>query len=579
VSEDPIMDQGETIGTTWAATPRRPGLTRRSLLGAAVTSVIAGSTAARLLQRVGQDELDRAGGLGALGLVVAQHELRTDTVGFDDLRRAQAVAGAIDPFVLLGVSVDEAAVPDHEVEAWTRTRGEAGWGEWHKLVFSADEGPDPAEVGAVTRRTSQALWVGWADAVEIELPAGMVGTARVHLVRETPVVLAHHDDTIPASTSRAPQPSIRSRSAWNARPFKGTPTIASKLDVAIVHHSAGGNGYSAGEVPGIIAAIQRFHMDTNGWNDIAYNFMVDRFGQLWEARQGGITRAVVGGHSAGSNTGSTGICLLGSYDGITPPKVAIDAIAAWAAWKLGVHGIDVSTSVVFNGATRNRIIGHRDVRSTACPGGRLYPQLGEIRQQAFVRQGGFPDVPVTSYYAEPVAWLTLNGITTGVGNTGLYKPDDVVTRAQMVAFLWRLMGSPPESRPHRFPDVGSSTYYEPAVRWARATGVTDGVGNTGRFEPDDPVTRAQMAAFLHRLAGSSTGHPGHGFPDVSSSSYYDEAVRWAKRYGITDGVGNTGRYMPGDRVTRAQMAAFLHRLAGIRSAWASGTPLPAFERW
>jgi hypothetical protein len=573
------MDQRAAPGPAHLAPDRPSGLTRRSLLGAAVTSVIAGSTAARLLQRVGQDELDRAGGLGSLGLVVAQHELRTDTIGLGDLRTEQSAAGSIAPFVLLGVTTAESAVPDHEVEAWVRTRGETGWGEWLRLVFSPDEGADEAETGPVSRRTSQALWVGWADAVEIELPAGMASTARVHLVRETPVVLAHHDETAPTSTSRAPQPSIRTRSAWNARPFKGTPTVASKLDVAIVHHSAGSNGYSSAEVPGIIAAIQRYHMDTNGWSDIAYNFVVDRFGRLWEGRQGGITRAVVGGHSHGSNTGSTGICLLGTYDAVTPPQPVVDAIAGWAAWKLGIHGVDVSSSVVFNGTTRNRILGHRDVRATACPGGRLYPKLGEIRQQAFARQGGFSDVPVSAYYAEPVAWMAATGITTGVGNTGLYKPNDVVDRGQMVTFLWRLMGEPPVSRAHGFPDVPSSAYYEPAVRWAKATGVTTGVGNTGRFKPDDPVDRGQMVTFLWRLAGSQPVSSAHGFPDVPSSAFYEPAVRWAKARGITDGVGNTGRFKPGDPVDRGQMATFLWRLGGTRAAWDVGAAPPAHSRW
>lgn len=185
---------------------------------------------------------------------------------------------------------------------------------------------------------------------------------------------------------------------------------------------------------------------------------------------------------------------------------------------------------------------------------------------------GFPDVPGNAYFDAAVRWLKAEGITSGVGSTGLFKPNDAVTRAQMATFLWRLMGSPSTSKAHGFPDVPRGAYYDEAVRWLKAAGITGGVGDTGLFKPNDPVTRAQMAAFLHRLVSSPSVGAGHGFADVPSSAYYDMAVRWLKATGITTGVGGTNRFAPNDVVNRAQMAAFLHRLASTPSAWSKVPP-------
>lgn len=170
----------------------------------------------------------------------------------------------------------------------------------------------------------------------------------------------------------------------------------------------------------------------------------------------------------------------------------------------------------------------------------------------------FTDVPAGAYYAEAVAWLKAEGITTGTSPT-TYSPDQVVTRAQMAAFLHRLVGEPGGNPAHGFSDVPSGTYYSEAVRWLKNEGITTGTSAT-TYSPGDVVTRAQMAAFLWRLAGEPGGNPAHGFSDVPDGSYYAEAVRWLKAQGITTGTSPT-TYAPDDVVTRAQMAAFLFRMA------------------
>ncbi len=178
--------------------------------------------------------------------------------------------------------------------------------------------------------------------------------------------------------------------------------------------------------------------------------------------------------------------------------------------------------------------------------------------------GGFYDVEPGTWYATAVAWLAGQGITTGTA-PGTYGPDEPVTRGQMATFLWRYAGRPSGSPPAPFVDVDRGRYYAPAVDWLYASGVTTGVGG-GRYAPDEPVTRGQMAAFLWRFEGRPGGSPPSGFGDVAANRYYAPAVDWLAARGITTGVG-AGRYAPDQPVTRAQMATFLWRLAG--------SPVPA----
>lgn len=167
----------------------------------------------------------------------------------------------------------------------------------------------------------------------------------------------------------------------------------------------------------------------------------------------------------------------------------------------------------------------------------------------------FVDVPANAYYCDAVQWAVKNGITYGTSDT-TFSPDASCTRAQMAAFLWRAAGCPEPKGTSSFTDVPSDAYYAKAVAWAVENGITGGVGND-KFAPDDVCTRAQMAAFLYRLAGGKAEGTGT-FTDVSADAYYAEAVQWAVENGITDGVGDN-RFAPDVVCTRGQMATFLYR--------------------
>ena len=225
---------------------------------------------------------------------------------------------------------------------------------------------------------------------------------------------------------------------------------------------------------------------------------------------------------------------------------------------------------------------------------------------------GFRDVPRTEYYAAPVTWAATNGVTDGT-DEGIFSPDVVCTRAQVVTFLWRTTGCPkPETAKNPFTDVAEDTYYYNAVLWAVENGITDGTTET-TFSPDDTCTRAHVVTFLWRfdrveaapdgkvyvvegdpwyhsadcthltadaqeltveeairkgyeecpdcrskadpMEPTQTAQP---FADVPQDAYYAEAVAWAVQHGITDGVDDT-HFAPDSGCTRAHVVTFLCR--------------------
>ncbi len=188
--------------------------------------------------------------------------------------------------------------------------------------------------------------------------------------------------------------------------------------------------------------------------------------------------------------------------------------------------------------------------------GATYPQLDLLGEGNF---NLFLDVDSRSYYAPAISWLASTGITTGTG-PGQFSPDGTVTRGQMATFLWRYRGRPAGAPPAGFIDVPSGQYYSEAIDWLASTGITTGTG-FGRFSPEDPVTRGQMAAFLWRLEGSPGGSAPAGFVDVPPGRFYSDAVDWLLARGITTGT-QPGYFSPDEVVTRGQMATFLWRLAG-----------------
>jgi hypothetical protein len=197
------------------------------------------------------------------------------------------------------------------------------------------------------------------------------------------------------SLQAAGSPKIILRKAWgaNERIRRANPGYAPALLNAIVHHTAGAAGSSPAQSAAIVRGIQVYHVQGNGWNDIGYNFLVDRFGQVFEGRYGGIERNVIGAHAQGFNTGSVGISVLGNYDSAALSPAAREAVSRVIAWRLDVahvHPLSRITSISSGNARFRKglpvwlraVSGHRDTGFTSCPGKSVHGQLGAIARRA-----------------------------------------------------------------------------------------------------------------------------------------------------------------------------------------------------
>src|SRR6185369_298026 len=137
-------------------------------------------------------------------------------------------------------------------------------------------------------------------------------------------------------------PPLLGREAWGANEAirRAPPTYAKSVQFALVHHTAGSNSYTASQSAAIVRGIEVYHVKGNGWNDIGYNFLVDKYGQVFEGRAGGIERNVIGAHSQGFNTGSVGIAVIGTYDKSGLPVPARTALEQLLSWRLDVAHVD-----------------------------------------------------------------------------------------------------------------------------------------------------------------------------------------------------------------------------------------------
>ncbi len=169
----------------------------------------------------------------------------------------------------------------------------------------------------------------------------------------------------------------------------------------------------------------------------------------------------------------------------------------------------------------------------------------------------FTDVKNGAYYESAVGWAVKNGVTTGTSATK-FSPEEKCTRAQIVTFLWRAVGSPKVKAGNvAFTDIKKGSYYFDAVIWAVKNGVTAGTTKS-TFEPDSVCTRAQIVTFLWRSQGGKKANAANPFTDVKSSDYYCHAVLWAVKNGITTGTSAT-KFGPDEACTRAQCVTFLYR--------------------
>ena len=167
----------------------------------------------------------------------------------------------------------------------------------------------------------------------------------------------------------------------------------------------------------------------------------------------------------------------------------------------------------------------------------------------------FADVPANAYFADAVKWAVDKGITNGLSDT-MFGPYASCTRAQIVTFLWRAVGSPEPKTASSFADVPASAYYAKAVAWAVENGITNGMTET-TFAPNATCTRGQSVTFLHRALGKKV-ESSASFTDVKSDAFYADAINWAVANNVTNGTSAT-TFSPNADCTRAEIVTFLYR--------------------
>src|SRR3954447_26659243 len=190
------------------------------------------------------------------------------------------------------------------------------WTKWTRVPSDPDDSPDKGSGERTRGGFSAPVWTGDADLVQFKLSRRVPGL-RLHFVgvpRSERRALASRKAATDPGTG---QPPIQPRSAWGAQDcVPREPAIFGDVQVAFVHHTVSANDYTAAEVPSIILSICRYHRNSNGWNDIGYNFLVDKFGTVWEGRAGAIDQPVVGAQAQGYNSHSTGIADIGTHSDV-----------------------------------------------------------------------------------------------------------------------------------------------------------------------------------------------------------------------------------------------------------------------
>ncbi|MGC9535415.1 FG-GAP-like repeat-containing protein [Streptomyces sp. UG1] len=281
--------------------------------------------------------------------------------------------------------------------------------EFEPAAFAAETSPSPAETATDTATDTESATAspasGESTAETTASPSPSDSTSPSPSESDSTSASPSPTETKPtAPPSTVNQPPIINRAAWGADESKvdDPPTYLDKIDAVVVHHTAGSNSYSCAQSASIVRGLMAYHVDGNGWNDLGYNFVVDKCGQIFEGRAGGVDLPVQGAHTYGFNSYTTGITVLGDFEGDPargkpagrPSRAAMESVARVAAWKLGQYGGDPNGKVTLTAkgntgvwnegeqATLNQIMGHRDAYATACPGANLYSKLGEIRRYA-----------------------------------------------------------------------------------------------------------------------------------------------------------------------------------------------------
>jgi SpoIID/LytB domain protein len=381
----------------------------------------------------------------------------SSTPAATDLPEVFTARTATASYSLVGVTWDgdqSTPVSPDDVTVSVRTRSGGAWQDWTSLDSDSGDGPAEGEgvvpvegsegLGKPARVGTSPYYAGPSDGIQVRvdtasgtLPAGL----RVDLVDPG---VSDADSRLVASVpseaqAAAGKPAVISRSQWGADESlrNGSATYEPRVRVAFVHHTATSNSYTKAQAAAAVRSIYAYDTNSLGWSDIAYNVLVDKFGQVFEGRAGGLDRDVRSGATGGFNAQSWAVSALGNYDTDTPSTAMVTSLEKILAYKLGLEHLNpagTATLTAANGSGTTAkysdgtkvsfkvISGHRDAGSTACPGAKLYALLPTIRTAVASLMGA------QLYSASAAPLVVAKGATTPVR----------VKAYAMTAQSWRL---------------------------------------------------------------------------------------------------------------------------------------------
>jgi len=271
-------------------------------------------------------------------------------------------------------------------------RADGSWSEW----FDAD----PLDVPTDGTNGTEPIFVEPTHAVQVSMnnvdfnnPDSM-NSMEVHFI-DGGEGLTGDQSAIDLAAAQTGIPKVISRKGWGAGDKGCNVTYDDKVSAITIHHTAGSNNYTPGQAAGIVRGIWNYHANTLGWCDIGYNALVDKYGNIYEGRKGGFTKAVQGAHAGGFNQNTWGISMMGNYTTVNPTQDTIDAVGQLAGWRAAVAGFDPTgySTHTSEGTSYTKypmgqsvrlpnIFAHRDVGNTTCPGDAGYARMDEIRRIA-----------------------------------------------------------------------------------------------------------------------------------------------------------------------------------------------------
>ncbi|HEX8659249.1 MAG TPA: N-acetylmuramoyl-L-alanine amidase, partial [Hymenobacter sp.] len=235
---------------------------------------------------------------------------------------------------------------------------------------------------------------------------------------ETPAVMPGAESQAPANRASATcaKPAVTSRASWGARTPSGSRTYTTVTHL-VVHHEVGSN--TSSDWAARVRAVEALHVNSNGWSDVGYNYLIAPTGVIYEGRSGGDN--VVGAHFCGGNANTMAVCMLGTYTSVRPTAAALESLKKILAWKASQRGINpTGSSAHYAAGTIPNVCGHRDNKGcTECPGSALYAYLPTLRTdiQSYIGNncGSTPTPPPVEEDTTPPT-TSVTGPASATGN-------------------------------------------------------------------------------------------------------------------------------------------------------------------